>query len=155
MYKQWVYFKHTFMESETSLFACHILMCPFHQLTETASRNLARKWQLANSNNSWGETHPFSKWVWTHLESPYRWAMVTLWPCQGCWWAAGSKHREQDFHRHSSRCPAGLHQNQKVPLWNIFIWRIPTICVILQQKAEMFPNQLYPKQCEKRIYESS
>ena len=155
MYRQWLYFKHMFTESETSLFACHLLLCPFHQLTETASRNLAWKWQLADSKNSWRGMHPFPSSWWTHLDSPYGWVMVTPWSCNGCCQAAGSKHREQDFHWHSSRCPAGWHQNQKVLLWNIFIWRIPIICVILQQNAEMFPNQLHPKQCEKWIYESS
>lgn len=108
MYKQRVYFKHMFMESETSPFACHILMCPFHQLTETASRNLPRKWQLANSKDSWRGMHPFRNSLWKHLDSLCRWVTVTPWPCQGCWRAAGSKHHEQDFHRHGSRCPAGL-----------------------------------------------
>lgn len=48
----------------------------------------------------------------------------------------------------STSMVAGAQQEytkiKKMPSLNVFVWRIPTI---LEQKVEMFPKQLHPKQC--------
>lgn len=43
------------------------------------------------------------------------------------------------------QCPAGPHQDHKVPSWNISIWRIPTVFVLLQQSTETLPKSILSK----------